>query len=46
MKGNGVVDLTGDPAAAEMLPKLFAPGSADDVLVKDVGGAGVGEGEE
>ena len=43
MEGEGVVDLAADPAVGEVLAEGVAAGGADDVLVEDVGGAGVGD---
>ena len=46
VKRDGVVDLAADLAVGEVLAEGVAAGGADDVLVEDVGGAGVGEGED
>ena len=37
----GVVDLGADAVGGEVVAKGVAAGGADDVLVEDVGGAGV-----
>ncbi len=42
----GVVDFAADVVVGEVLAEVVAAGGADDVLVEDVSGAGVGVGED
>ena len=42
MQRQGIVDLTADTGCGEVLPELVSPRRSNDVLVKDVGCAGIG----
>ncbi len=46
VEGQRVVDLAADLAVGEVLAEGIAAGGADDVLVEDVAGALVGDGED
>ena len=46
MEREGVVDLAADFLVGEVLAECVAAGGADDVLVEDVAGAWVGDGED
>ena len=46
VEGKGVVDFAADVVAGEVFAECIAAGGSDDVLVEDVAGAGVGEGED
>ncbi len=46
VEGLGVVDLSADAVGGEVGAEVVAAGGADDVLVEDVGGAGVGVGQD
>ena len=46
VEGEGVVDLGADAVGGEVGAEVVAARGADDVLVEDMGGAGVGPGED
>lgn len=46
MQGNRVVDLAADLLFGQVVAELVAAGSADNVLMKHVSGARVGDGED
>ena len=46
MQRERVVDLAADAAIGEVLAQIVAAWGADDVLVEDVSGAWVGDGQD
>ena len=46
MEGDGVVDFAADAMGGEVVAQCVAARGADDVLVEDVGGAGIGVGKD
>jgi hypothetical protein len=46
VEGLGVVDFGADAVGGEVVAECVAAGGADDVLMEDVVGAGIGEGDD